>query len=165
MTRSDPATSSSASETLMRTTGAEAVTDRLGLLAAALRAQGSRVGVGELLRAHRALAAVDCASREEARLALRVALCAGKTDLERFDLAFAAVFGEGLAPGAGSALEQLASVARAVLPRAGIAADQQRQPVPGEDPMAVRLPGARSSCCATRTSHTTPTPRSRSPAS
>ncbi len=66
-----------------------------------------------------------------------MALCAGKTDLERFDLAFAAVFGEGLAPGAESALEQLASVARAVLPRAGIAADQQRQPVPGEDPMAV----------------------------
>jgi uncharacterized protein with von Willebrand factor type A (vWA) domain len=44
------------------------VTDQLSALASGLRVQGSRVGIGELLNAHRALAAVDCASREDARL-------------------------------------------------------------------------------------------------
>ena len=44
----------------------------------ALRAQGSRVGMGELLTAHRALAAVDCISREDAKLALRAVLCSDR---------------------------------------------------------------------------------------
>ncbi|MBV9940997.1 MAG: hypothetical protein JO262_02620, partial [Solirubrobacterales bacterium] len=44
----------------------DAVTDQLSALAASLRAQGSRVGMGELLTAHRALEAVDCTSREDA---------------------------------------------------------------------------------------------------
>ena len=118
-------------------TGADAVTDRLGLLAAALRAQGSRVGVGELVTAHRALAAVDCASREVARLALRLSLCAGKADLERFDRAFDAVFGERLQAGAESLLEHLGVTERVVLPRAGLAAAAQPWPVLGEDPVTV----------------------------
>lgn len=118
-----------------RLRGPEAVTDQLGLLAAALRAQGSRVGVGELLTAHRALAAVDCTSCEEARLALRMSLCAGKADLERFDWAFDVVFGRRPAPAAGSALEQREVAERAVLPRAGLAGDSQPWPVRGEDPV------------------------------
>ena len=40
------------------------LTGRLTLLAASMRAAGARVGVGELLAAHRALAAVDPADRE-----------------------------------------------------------------------------------------------------
>jgi uncharacterized protein with von Willebrand factor type A (vWA) domain len=47
----------------------EAVVDPLSDLAAVLRAQGTRVGVGELLNAHRALAEVDCTSRDDARQA------------------------------------------------------------------------------------------------
>ena len=62
----------------------ETVIERLGAVAATMRAQGSRVGLGELLTAHRALAAVDCASRTDARLALRAVLCSSRADLERF---------------------------------------------------------------------------------
>ena len=57
---------------------AEGVTNGLAELAAALRAQGSRVGMGELLTAHQALEAVDCTSREDARLALRAVLCSDR---------------------------------------------------------------------------------------
>ncbi len=60
------------------------------MLASDLRAHGLRVGTGELLLAHRALASVDPASLDEARLALRAALCAGRSDLAVFDLVFAA---------------------------------------------------------------------------
>ena len=49
----------------------EAVIEHLGELTLMMRQLGSRVGVGDLLAAHRALAAVDCTSRTEARLALR----------------------------------------------------------------------------------------------
>ncbi len=98
----------------------EAVTDRLGSLAAELRAQGARVGVGELLMAHRALAAVDPASREDSRLALRAVLCSNHRDLERFDRAFRAVFGDGQAPGHDHSLDELGEIERAALPRAGI---------------------------------------------
>ena len=74
---------------------ADAVVEKLGDLTAVLRAQGTRVGVGELLVAVRCLEEVDCASREEVRMALRVVLCSQHVDLERFDLAFTAVFGDG----------------------------------------------------------------------
>ncbi len=105
---------------------ADVVIDRLGLLGSGLRAQGSRVGVGELLTAHRALAAVDCALREEARLALRTVLCANRADLERFDRVFSAVFDQGLPLGTESAGEQLALIERVVLPRAGSRAVSSR---------------------------------------
>jgi uncharacterized protein with von Willebrand factor type A (vWA) domain len=117
----------------------DAVSDRLGSLAAALRAQGARVGMGEVLAAHRSLEAVDCSSREDARLALRTVLCAGKDDLERFDLAFAAVFGDGIPPGLQSPFDDLDPIAKAAIPRAGIpgsapspSLDSERdsQPVP-----------------------------------
>jgi uncharacterized protein len=77
---------------------AEGIVTRLGDLTAVLRAQGTRVGVGELLAAVRGLQMVDCASREDVRLALRTVLCSQHADLERFDLAFVAVFGDGRVP-------------------------------------------------------------------
>ncbi len=70
----------------------EGMVGKLGDLTAVLRAQGTRVGVGELLSAVRALEGVDCAARDEVRLALRTVLCSQHVDLERFDLAFVAVY-------------------------------------------------------------------------
>ena len=72
--------------------------EKLGDLTAVLRAQGTRVGVGELIVALRCLEEVDCAAREEVRMALRVVLCSQHVDLERFELAFRAVFGDGRVP-------------------------------------------------------------------
>ena len=69
------------------------VLERVAALGAALRARGVRVGTGELAVAVRALARVDAADREEARLALRPALCSRREDLAAFDEAFDAVFG------------------------------------------------------------------------
>jgi uncharacterized protein len=99
----------------------DAVIDRLGALAAALRAQGCRVGMGELLGAHRALEAVDCTSREDARLALRAVLCSGRSDLVRFERAFLSVFGTG-APLGESPLDELGGIQREALPHAAIPA-------------------------------------------
>ena len=75
----------------------EAVVAPLQQLAAALRARGVRAGVGELLAAHRALAAVDAGSREQAFYALRATLCSGHADQLRFAAAFAEVFGRAAA--------------------------------------------------------------------
>jgi hypothetical protein len=58
-----------------------------------MRAGGAAVGVGELLGAHRALAAVDAGSRDEAFFALRAVLCSTHADMALFAEAFAAVFG------------------------------------------------------------------------
>ncbi len=100
---------------------AEAMIGRLGDLAGVLRAQGTRVGVGELLTAVRSLDAVDPASREDVRLALRTVLCSQKADLERFDAAFVAVFGDGrVARGLDDPLGELGSIEKAVLPRAAM---------------------------------------------
>ncbi|HEX2413144.1 MAG TPA: VWA domain-containing protein [Solirubrobacteraceae bacterium] len=66
---------------------------RLSELAASMRAGGAAVGVGELLGAHRALAAVDAGSRDEAFFALRAVLCSTHADMALFAEAFAAVFG------------------------------------------------------------------------
>jgi uncharacterized protein with von Willebrand factor type A (vWA) domain len=74
-------------------TAADGVTARLQDLVAALRGLGVRAGVGELLAAHRALAAVDAGSREQAFYALRATLCSSHADHEAFAQAFAAVFG------------------------------------------------------------------------
>jgi uncharacterized protein len=115
-----------------------AVTHRLGALAAALRAQGSRVGMGELLTAHRALEAVDCASREDARLALRAVLCSDRADLVRFERAFLAVFGTG-APLGDSPLDELGGIQREALPHAGIPAST---PGPAQDVEPTAVPAA-----------------------
>ena len=52
------------------------------------------MGVGDVLAAHRALAAVDASQREEAFYALRAALCASHADLAVFADAFAIAFAE-----------------------------------------------------------------------
>ena len=98
--------------------GSEAVTGPLSELTAELRAEGMRLGVGELLDAHRALAAIDPASREDARLALRTVLCSSHADLERFERAFVTVFGDVRPPGRPEdPLEELGAIERAALPR------------------------------------------------
>ena len=68
------------------------LTGKLTLLAASMRAGGVRVGVGELLSAHRALSAVDPLDREAAYFALRTILCSRHEDLAAFDAAFAEWF-------------------------------------------------------------------------
>src|ERR671922_140668 len=98
------------------------VSDQLAALARGLRIQGSRVGVGELLTAHQALEAVDCTSREDARLALRAVLCSERADLIKFDRSFVDVFGEGRVPLGTSPFDELEGVPRDVLPHAGIPA-------------------------------------------
>src|SRR3954468_5538733 len=106
------------SETSRQSLGA-GVMRRLGLLAASLRAGGVRVGVGELLSAHRALAAVDPSSRSDAYNALRTVLCSRKDDLEVFDAAFVEAFGEPWQeePLRSEMPEGMDEIARAVLPK------------------------------------------------
>ncbi len=114
----------------------EAVVAPLSELAAAMRLQGSRVGVGELLGAHRALSAVDCASREDARLALRAVLCSERLDLHRFELAFVSVFGDGRGPaGLDSPLSELGAIERAALPSMGMPDVAGRQAQEGSEPV------------------------------
>ena len=101
-------------------TGAgDAVVARIGELVAAFRDRGGRAGVGEVVTSVRALACVDCASREEARVALRTVLCCSRGDVERFELAFEAVFGVGWLD-AGGPLQELGGIERAALPRVAI---------------------------------------------
>jgi hypothetical protein len=99
-------------------TGAD-VADRLSALAAHMRANGARVGVGELLAAHRALAAVDATRREDAFFALRAALCSTRAELAIFAEAFAAVFTPAL-DARHDPLAALGQIERAALPRVGI---------------------------------------------
>jgi uncharacterized protein len=118
---------------------AEAVSERLSGLAARMRAGGARVGVGELLAAHRALAAVDATSREDAFFALRAALCSSRAELALFADAFAATFGP-VAVEVPYALGGLGTIPRMALPQAGI-------PLLREEPagtMDVRVPAAYS---------------------
>lgn len=68
------------------------VTPKLILLGASLRAGGVRVGVGELISAHRALTAIDAADRRASYLSLRAVLCSRREDLDAFDAAFVEVF-------------------------------------------------------------------------
>jgi uncharacterized protein len=69
------------------------VTGKLAELAAHMRAAGARVGVDELLVAHRALAAVDPSSRLDSYNALRAVLCSRHADIAAFEAAFVACFG------------------------------------------------------------------------
>jgi uncharacterized protein with von Willebrand factor type A (vWA) domain len=124
----------------------EAITERMGSLAALMRSQGSRVGMGEVLGAHRALAAVDASSRRDAKLALRTVLCSTHADLERFELAFETVFADGRRPLHEGGLDELGAIEKAALPRAGIPAenDTDSHP-PREDDEPVVTPAAYSS--------------------
>jgi uncharacterized protein with von Willebrand factor type A (vWA) domain len=92
------------------------VSDALAELAAVMRLNGARVGIGELLNAHRAAAVVEL---PDLRLALRTVLCSDRADLARFDEAFETVFGAGALV---DQLSELGTIERAVLPRAGIPA-------------------------------------------
>jgi uncharacterized protein len=98
----------------------DGVTAGLSSLASELRAEGVWVGVGELLSAHRALAEVDPADREDARLALRAVLCSSRGDLERFERAFVAVFGDRRPPGRDGQLAELGTIEKSVLPRVAV---------------------------------------------
>ncbi len=68
------------------------LTTKLMHLAAAVRAGGVRVGVGELVSAHRALRAIDASDRVESYLALRAIMCSRREDIDVFDAAFVEVF-------------------------------------------------------------------------
>jgi uncharacterized protein len=106
------------------------VTGRLALLAASMRAAGARVGVDEVLGAHRALAAVDPADRGAAYFALRATLCSRRDDFAAFDAAFAELFAPPPqeAPGLPPELEPAALV----LPRVAVPAEELAIPVEGE---------------------------------
>jgi uncharacterized protein with von Willebrand factor type A (vWA) domain len=95
------------------------MTGRLTLLAATMRAAGVRVGVGELLSAHRALSAVDPVDREAAYFALRATLCSRHEDLPAFDAAFAEWFLPAPPPPP-EPPEALDPLARLVLPRSAV---------------------------------------------
>jgi uncharacterized protein with von Willebrand factor type A (vWA) domain len=90
-------------------------------LAALMRAGGAQVGLGDLLAAHRALAAVDATQREEAFYALRAALCASHAEMAVFAEAFALAFASGETPE--DPLERLGQIERAALPRTGLPAE------------------------------------------
>jgi uncharacterized protein with von Willebrand factor type A (vWA) domain len=113
---------------------AAAVEARVSRLAAHLRAGGAAVGVGELLAAHRALAAVDASSPAEAYFGLRAALCSSHADFALFAEAFAAVF-----PRAGDEqedpFEQLGRIERAALPRMGLPATAEQEAELAEVPV------------------------------
>jgi uncharacterized protein len=114
-------------------TGA-AVSSQLALLARSMRAGGARVGLGDLLAAHRALAAVDPSARRDSYFALRAALCSKHADLDVFDAAFAECFGGPVAPT--RLPPELEEVAAMALPRAAVPGDRRG----GEDPSALDRP-------------------------
>ena len=95
--------------------GGSAVAESVARLGREMRSRGASVGVGELLGAHRALAAVDPADPRQAYLALRASVCSGHADVGRFAAAFAACFGS-----EPSAPPQIDPVATAVLPRVAV---------------------------------------------
>ncbi len=107
----------------------EHLSSRVATLAAQMRARGARVGLGEVLAAQRAVAAVDASSRPEVFFALRAALCSTRAELLAFADAFTAVFGsdEPISP-----LDDLGEIAKAALPRVAL-------PPAGDEAAAVDL--------------------------
>jgi uncharacterized protein with von Willebrand factor type A (vWA) domain len=116
-----------------RAPAAPPVTARLSALAAYLRAGGAAAGVGELVAAHRALAAVDPASRGEAYFALRAALCSSRADYDLFAEAFAVIFAPAGEPE--NPLEALGNIERAALPRIGVPMENDASPALEELPV------------------------------
>ncbi|HET6550116.1 MAG TPA: VWA domain-containing protein [Solirubrobacter sp.] len=90
---------------------------QVAALAAEMRARGARIGLGEVLAAQRALAAVDPSSRAEAFFALRAALCSTRAELAAFAAAFTAVFG---ADDRADPLDELGELAKQALPRVAV---------------------------------------------
>ncbi|HEX4110472.1 MAG TPA: VWA domain-containing protein [Solirubrobacteraceae bacterium] len=113
---------------------------RVGELAALLRAGGVRVGTGELLAAHRALAALDAGDPRLGRAALEATLCSGHDDLAAFAQAWAswrlgaeadalrAGAGYPTPPGLDEALRSL--LPRTHLPGSADEGEAAREPVP-----------------------------------
>jgi hypothetical protein len=95
-----------------------------------MRAAGARVGVDEVIRAHRALATVDPADRSAAYFALRATLCSRHDDFEAFDAAFAELFAR--APLEAPALPEELKPASLVLPRVGVPAEEVSVPAEGD---------------------------------
>src|SRR3954469_20041761 len=95
-----------------------------------MRAAGARVGVDEVIRAHRALATVDPADRSAAYFALRATLCSRRDDFAAFDAAFAELFAP--APRAAPALPEELEPAALVLPRVGVPAEEVAVPAEGQ---------------------------------
>jgi uncharacterized protein with von Willebrand factor type A (vWA) domain len=117
---------------------AVAVTARLALLVHGMRSGGVRLGVGDLLAAHRALAAVDATSRTDSYLALRSVLCSKHADMEVFDAVFDGVFGRPAARGPRPAGVELPDAARLVLPRVAVppmAGDERGAAPPDSEPV------------------------------
>jgi uncharacterized protein len=84
-----------------------------------MRAAGARVGVDELIGAHRALAAVDPSDRSAAYFALRAALCSRRDDFAAFDAAFAEWFAPPPAQPPGVP-DDVLDTARVALPRIAV---------------------------------------------
>lgn len=104
--------------------GTAGLVGQVSELAARMRADGARVGVGEVLAAHRALATVDPASRGQAFFALRATLCSSHAELTVFAAAFAAVFGDEEEPFETAPPPELLDAARMVLPHAAAPVSQ-----------------------------------------
>src|SRR5262245_9533201 len=94
-----------------------------------MRAAGARVGVDELIGAHRALAAVDPADRSAAYFALRATLCSRHDDYAAFDAAFAELFVP--LPKAPPELPEELEPATLALPRIGVPAEELSVPAEG----------------------------------
>jgi uncharacterized protein len=107
------------------------LTGGLVLLAASMRAAGARVGVDELLSAHRALGAVDASDRAAAYFALRATMCSRRSDIAAFDAAFAELFTAPAPPPSEphSALDEVASL---VLPRVAVPGGESPRAVEGD---------------------------------
>jgi uncharacterized protein with von Willebrand factor type A (vWA) domain len=95
-----------------------------------MRAAGARVGVDELLGAHRALAAVDPADRGAAYFALRATLCSRRDDFAAFDAAFAELFAP--PPRAAPELPEELAPAALALPRVAVPSEEVAVPAEGE---------------------------------
>jgi uncharacterized protein len=107
------------------------LTGRLVLLTASMRAAGARVGVDELLSAHRALGAVEVSDRAAAYFALRAAMCSRRSDLAAFDAAFAELF-TAPAPPPSEPPPALDEVASLVLPRVAVPGGESPRVVEGD---------------------------------
>jgi uncharacterized protein with von Willebrand factor type A (vWA) domain len=115
-----------------------AVTAKLALLVHGMRSGGVRLGVGDLLAAHRALAAVDASSRTDAYLALRSVLCTRPEHFEVFDAVFEGVFGGTVDGGQRRSGNELPDAARLVLPRVAVppmAGDERGAAPPDSEPV------------------------------
>jgi uncharacterized protein with von Willebrand factor type A (vWA) domain len=128
---------------VLRETLAAGLTDRLSVLMASMRALGARVGVGELLAAHRALAVLASLDRDDVRLALRAVLCSRREDLERFEAAFAVAFAPAESGADPGPLSELGTIVREVLPHAAVPAPAPPPaPRPGDEEPLQPVPAA-----------------------